>query len=345
MKRLNRRENHTPQASDKLIKVFDKRWIFIKPQEKIVVENDHFLILGRKNFCFKEQVIPILNTRNIICIGNTNLDSEVIQICLDNRIFIIFLDIANNHLGDLNPSPGKILSSLHQDIMLAQYFAYGAIKNLKRWSQRINREGSKTLPGHKSTLKRIDSILQELMLFEHENVQQINGLIGEVFRNFYSKKIQSLIGAEWEYKVNSPLKLMLDFVEELLANQARLALIQCGINPYLGIINNSKRGGRPGLAIDLSLEYRPWGYALISTMINKKQICLGDFDDWHQGDRLPVNILNKIITAYRKKINSQKYIAAVKSKISYSESFLVQSEQIKLYLEKHHDEYASIEYN
>jgi CRISP-associated protein Cas1 len=80
-------------------------------------------------------------------------------------------------------------------------------------------------------------------------------------------------------KVNS----LLSFVYTLLTHDARSALESVGLDPAVGCLHRD-RPGRPGLALDLVEEFRPFiADRLVLSLINKKQVDAGGFRQTETG--------------------------------------------------------------
>lgn len=70
---------------------------------------------------------------------------------------------------------------------------------------------------------------------------------------------------------------LLSFLYSLLAHETRSALETVGLDPYVGFLHRD-RPGRPGLALDLMEEFRPYIVdRLVLSLINRKQITGSDF--------------------------------------------------------------------
>ena len=349
MKKTGRRINQVLEPSKKLLKYPDKKTtLILNESEKIEIENEYFLILGRKNFSYQEQVIDKKDVSQIISLGNAAINNEVIQHCLDEEVVIIFLDSEGSFRGKLSkPIDLQINVSDAKSIWLAQCFAYGAVKNLRAWFLRMlrSKQLKKEPEGIRLHLKRMLDLQQELLYYERQSIDEVRGAIGEAYKDLFSTWLHYFIfNGKWEWKENeSPLSLLINYSHNLLIEQAKSALILNGINPIYGTVNSSLR--RCGLAIDLTLEYRPWIYSLITRLINRRQLSLKDFDDWYVGKKTPLRVTQAIVAEYRKKINERKKLFDSEVAITYSESFDIQAQQIKIYLEGKHDEYAPIHYN
>ena len=70
---------------------------------------------------------------------------------------------------------------------------------------------------------------------------------------------------------------LLSLLYTLLAHEAKSALETVGLDPFVGFLHRD-RPGRPGLALDLMEDFRPYLVdRLVLSLINRKQISKDDF--------------------------------------------------------------------
>ena len=74
-----------------------------------------------------------------------------------------------------------------------------------------------------------------------------------------------------------PVNALLSFLYTMLAHDCRSACETVGLDPQVGFLHRD-RPGRPGLALDLMEEFRPFLVdRLVLSLINRQQIVLKDF--------------------------------------------------------------------
>ena len=95
---------------------------------------------------------------------------------------------------------------------------------------------------------------------------------------------------------------LLSFVYTLLAHEVQSALETVGLDPYVGFLHTD-RPGRPGLALDLMEEFRPYlADRLVLTLINRKQVQAKGFVNRDQsGILMDDDTRKEVLTAWQKR--------------------------------------------
>jgi len=79
------------------------------------------------------------------------------------------------------------------------------------------------------------------------------------------------------------LNALLSFLYTLLTHDAASALEAVGLDPQVGFLHRY-RPGRPGLALDVVEELRPYvADRLVLTLVNRRQVQVGDFEERETG--------------------------------------------------------------
>ena len=141
--------------------------------------------------------------------------------------------------------------------------------------------------GDSQSIERVCSELARSIFSLHnaKSLEEIRGIEGDGAKLYFSV-FDDLILNEKEsffFKKRSrrpPLDNMnalLSFLYTLLVNETKSALETVGLDPYVGFLHRD-RPGRPGLALDLMEEFRPYmADRLALTLVNRRQLAPSDF--------------------------------------------------------------------
>jgi CRISPR-associated protein Cas1 len=99
-----------------------------------------------------------------------------------------------------------------------------------------------------------------------------------------------------------PVNALLSFLYSMLAHDARSACEAAGLDAAVGFLHRD-RPGRPGLALDLMEEFRPFLVdRLVLSLINRRQVSADDFETSASGSVLLIEkSRKKVIVAYQKR--------------------------------------------
>ena len=95
---------------------------------------------------------------------------------------------------------------------------------------------------------------------------------------------------------------MLSFIYTIIMHDVRSALETVGLDPYVGYLHRD-RSGRPGLALDLMEEFRPFlGDRLVLSLINREQVRSESFEIMETGSVLMDDETRKtLLVEYQKR--------------------------------------------
>jgi CRISPR-associated protein Cas1 len=99
-----------------------------------------------------------------------------------------------------------------------------------------------------------------------------------------------------------PVNALLSFLYSMLAHDVRSACETVGLDPQVGFLHRD-RPGRPGLALDLMEEFRPFlADRLALTLINRRQVSASNFKIAENGAVQMDDATRKaVLTAYQKR--------------------------------------------
>ena len=255
-----------------------------KEQGRFVVQEGS--VKGRAG---KVTEIPIREVERILVLGNVQISTTAISVCLEEQIPIVFL----TQLGDYK---GHLWSSEFCDLPVeaAQYgrrrdegFQVGMVRQILRGKLmnskllllRLNRK--RQVVGLRAKLGRIDQHLGSVAVATDLNV--LRGHEGAVARLYFGALGQMISHPDFTLVGRSrrpprdPVNSLLSFGYTLLFNNVLSLILAEGLSPYLGNLHRSDRKA-PHLAFDLMEEFRSIVVdSLVVRLVNQKILRPTDF--------------------------------------------------------------------
>ena len=233
--------------------------------------------------------VPIREVEQILIFGNCQLTTQVISVCLDQRITVVYLSQLGDYKGHLWSAEAESIQTVlaqverHRDdhfrLETARAIVMGKLQNSKQLLLRLNR---------KRKLDRIASLIDGLNsdLEATADAQEINALRGHegAAAARYFKALGQLItnpgfvfNGRNRRPPTDPTNSLLSFGYTLLHNHMLSLILAEGLNPYLGNLHGSERK-QTFLAFDLVEEFRAAIVdSLVVRLINRKSISPTDF--------------------------------------------------------------------
>jgi len=234
--------------------------------------------------------VPIHTIGGIICFGRISCSPYLLGFCADNDISISFMTETGRFLAKVQgPVSGNVLLRREQYrkadqeescYHIAKSIITGKLINCRSVLQRAIRDHTDKLNSHeiKNVSMHIQALLKTLTFEKSLNV--LRGIEGEVASQYFSVFDHLILSQkeDFYFKCRSrrpPLdrvNCLLSFIYTLLVHDVRSALETVGLDPAVGFLHKD-RPGRPGLALDLMEEFRPFiADRLALSLINLGQI-------------------------------------------------------------------------
>jgi CRISPR-associated protein Cas1 len=278
--------------------------------ETVVVEQDDEVKLR----------VPIHTLQGIVCFGQVSVSSPLMELCTQRHTTISYLSRNGKFMARVEgPVSGNVLlrreqyrradsNSLASDI--ARSVVIAKINNCRVVLQRAIREhpdidGKEELTASVNHLSELIKSLETV-----ETLDSIRGIEGEAARNYFGV-FNHLIFTQkedfyFEERNRRPpldnVNALLSFLYTLLAHDVRSALETTGLDPAVGFLHRD-RPGRPGLALDIMEELRPYlADRLVLSLINLKQVKGAGFIKTETGAVLMDDDTRKrVIVAYQER--------------------------------------------
>lgn len=254
--------------------ITEKATIYLNSDYQIKKRGDNLIIYKGDD---KLQSVPAIKIKDIIIIGNINLESNIINFCKDNNIQLHFISRNGKYYGSLNFNPElNIFPRLKQNEKrfnetesnnLAINFITSKICNQKWLLESFNQD-----------------ILFEIPIFKNiSNYQEILGIEGSKSREYFSYWNKLLKNKEfnWTKRTKHPpedeINALLSLCYTFLATEIHTLCNLIALDPYIGFLHKEYYG-RPSLVCDLMEAYRPFIDKFVITIINRNEIKKDDFE-------------------------------------------------------------------
>lgn len=238
---------------------------------------------------------PIHYLEGIVSFGYMGASPSLLGFCTERGITVTYLTPYGKFLATVSgPVKGNVLlrrkqyriaDSVSDCTKLASRFIIGKLANCRVVLRRFISDH-----GDKCDLSQIELISKKLAksvvkVSQYSSLEEIRGIEGEMARHYFSVFDDIILCQKESFFMKERsrrppmdnLNALLSFLYTLLAHETRSALETVGLDPYVGFLHRD-RPGRPGLALDLMEEFRPYlADRLAMTLINRKQIAGEDF--------------------------------------------------------------------
>jgi len=262
--------------------------------------------------------IPIHTLGGIVVFGNIYCSPSLLAFCAENQVGVSFLSEYGRFLARVTgPVSGNVLLRKEQyrrtdeperSADIARAIVMAKIANCRSVLQRDLRDHPDSAGREEiqSAIARLALIIEKLG--ERLPLDIVRGYEGEA-GNLYFGVFDHLIHAQKENfffrgRTRRPpmdrMNSLLSFFYTLLAHDVASALEAVGLDPAVGFLHRD-RPGRPGLALDLMEELRPFlPDRLALSLVNRNQLRGKQFADTETGAVLiEADARKEIMTAYQ----------------------------------------------
>jgi len=234
--------------------------------------------------------LPVHTIDGIVCFGNVSCSPYLMGFCAENDVAVSFLSEHGRFLARVQgPVSGNVLLRREQyrkadDLKFsagaAKSILTGKIANCRSVLQRAVRDHADKIAEQdvRHAVLRLNRCLETFD--QDQPLDMLRGIEGDA-AHIYFDVFDHLIVAQkgtfsfQERNRRPPLdnvNCLLSFIYTLLMHDVRSALESVGLDPAVGFLHRD-RPGRPGLALDLMEEFRPFiGDRLVLSLINLQQV-------------------------------------------------------------------------
>jgi len=238
---------------------------------------------------------PVHTLGGIVCFGNVGVSPYLMAFCSERDVAVSFLSEHGRFLAKVQgPVSGNVLLRREQyrkaddpdfSASMARAILAGKIANSRTVLQRALRDHADKIAAAdvRKAADRLNGCLDALD--RASDLETLRGIEGDASRTYFSV-FDNLIVAQkdaFTFRERSrrpPLdnvNCLLSFSYTLLMHDVRSALETVGVDPAVGFLHRD-RPGRPGCALDLMEEFRPFiADRLALSLINLRKVDGGDF--------------------------------------------------------------------
>lgn len=264
--------------------------------------------------------LPICTIGGIVCFGQVSCSPFLLGHCAENHVAVSFMTENGRFLARLQgPVSGNVLLRREQyrraddptaSAAIARSVLTAKIANSRTVLLRAARDhGDKTdfaiLERAAETLSKILSRLSNDLAME-----ELRGMEGEAARAYFGAFNECITGDRESFFFHErsrrpPLDNMnalLSFLYTLLAHDVAAALEGVGLDPAVGFLHRD-RPGRPGLALDIMEEFRPFlADRLALSLVNRRQVNARGFRKTESGAvQMSEETRKEVIVAWQKR--------------------------------------------
>lgn len=278
--------------------------------------------------------LPIHTLQGIVCFGQVSMSPALMWLCAEYGVGVSYLSMNGRFWARVHgPVSGNVLlrreqyrraDNLEASASIARSVVIAKLNNCRVVLLRAMRSDSGSIKPEK--LEESAHHLAELLraLDSPCSLDTVRGIEGEAARRYF-ESFDHLILAQKEsffFKGRNrrpPLDNMnalLSFIYTLLAHDVSSALESVGLDPAVGYLHRD-RPGRPGLALDIMEEFRPYlADRLAVSLVNLKQVNEKGFRKTETGAVLMDDETRKrVIVTYQERKQEQITHPFLKEKI------------------------------
>ena len=295
--------------------------------------------------------IPVHTLGGIVCFGNVGCSPFLMGFCAERDVAISFLSEYGRFLARVQgPVSGNVLLRREQyrraddmtfSAQMARAVLTGKLANCRTVLQRALRDHSDKLDADQVNYasRQINGSLKRLQ--EDVPLNSLRGIEGDA-AHVYFKAFDHLITSQkgdFSFKDRNrrpPLdnvNCLLSFLYTLVMHDVRSALESVGLDPAVGFLHRD-RPGRPGLALDLMEEFRPFiADRLTLSLINLSQVQKKGFKKSESGAVLMDDETRKsVLVAYQKRKQDEIMHPFIEEKVTIGLLFHMQALLLARYL-------------
>lgn len=302
--------------------------------------------------------VPVHTIGGIVCFGNVSCSPFLMGFCAENGVEISFLSEHGRFLARVQgPVSGNVLLRREQyrraddpkfSAEITKYILTGKITNCRTVLQRALRDHADKIEGKqvRDVVMRLSRLLE---LIDTENsLDTLRGFEGDAAHIYFSVFDHLILAQKEAFRFNDrnrrpPLdnvNCLLSFLYTLLMHDVRSALESVGLDPAVGFLHRD-RPGRPGLALDLMEEFRPYiGDRLVLSLINLQQVQEKGFKKMESGAVLMNDDARKtVLVAYQERKQEEILHPFLGEKVNIGMLFHIQALLMARYLRGDMDGY------
>ncbi len=316
--------------------------IFITTQGAYLFKEGETVVVKIKDEI--KMTVPIHTISGIVCFGPITLSPYLMGFCAENNVAVSFISEYGRFLARVQGfTNGNVLLRRQQYRMadddkscvrVAKSVLAGKFSNARTVLNRALRDHASKVDveAMKDASARITQSLNKLDM--DFGLDSLRGLEGDTAHSYFSAFDHLIVVQKDDFIFHErsrrpPLdnvNCLLSFLYTLLAHDVRSALESVGLDSAVGFLHRD-RPGRPGLALDLMEEFRPFiADRLAVSLINLNQVNKNSFKKSESGAVLMTDEARKtVLVAYQGRKQEEIYHPFIDEKVCVGILFYVQA--------------------
>jgi len=288
--------------------------------------------------------VPVHTLGGIVCFGNVLCSPFLMGFCAERDVAISFLTEYGRFLARVQgPVSGNVLLRREQyrraddmdvSARIARSMLTGKVANSRAVLRRALRDHSEKLDGTpvEEAARRLGHSLENMQT--GPPLDTLRGIEGEAAHVYFSVFDHLIVSQKESFHFRErnrrpPLdrvNCLLSFIYTLLMHDVRSALETVGLDPAVGFLHRD-RPGRPGLALDMMEEFRPFlADRLTLSLINLNQVQEKGFTQSESGAVLMNDETRKtLLVAYQIRKQDEIYHPFIEEKVTIGILFHMQA--------------------
>jgi CRISPR-associated protein Cas1 len=288
--------------------------------------------------------IPIHTLDGIVCFGSVGCSPYLMGFCAENDVAISFLTEYGKFLAMVKgPVSGNVLLRRKQFRMadkpeisaqVAGFILTGKMANCRTVLERCLRDHSEKIdqPSVKKVSERLSMYIRKEL--QKDDLDTLRGIEGDAAHQYFSVFDEMIFQQQDAFAFSGRnrrpptdrVNCLLSFVYTLLVHDVRSALESVGLDPAVGFLHRD-RPGRPGLALDMMEEFRPFlADRLVLSMINRGQVRPDGFTIKESGAvHMDDDTRKTVLTTYQKRKQESLVHPFLNEKIQIGTLFFIQA--------------------
>jgi CRISPR-associated protein Cas1 len=302
--------------------------------------------------------VPVHTIAGIVCFGNVSCSPFLMGFCAENDVAISFLTEHGRFLAKIQgPVSGNVLLRREQyrkaddpkfSAEMTKFILAGKITNCRTVLQRAIRDHADKIDQEEllSAVMRLNHLIE--LSNKEQSLDVLRGFEGDaahVYFNVFDHLILAQKDAfHFDERNRRPpldsVNCLLSFIYTLLMHDVRSALESVGLDPAVGFLHRD-RPGRPGLALDLMEEFRPFiADRLTLSLINLQQVQEKSFKRMDSGAVLMNDDARKtVLVSYQERKQEEIMHPFLNEKVMIGMLFHIQALLMARYLRGDMDGY------
>ncbi len=239
--------------------------------------------------------IPLINLEGIVCFGAVGVSPFLLGACVESNVAVSFLSGIGRYLASVvGHTNGNVLlrraqyraaDDEQQSLRIARNIVVAKIVNARSVLMRGARDSpspDRAVALRQSAEQLLPAIPRAQAATSLDELRGLEGIAARFYFDGFNALLRPTSGFQMDGRSRrpplDPVNALLSFLYSLLAHDLRSAAGACGLDAAVGFLHRD-RSGRPGLALDLMEEFRPFiADRLAISLINRGQVAVTDFE-------------------------------------------------------------------